>query len=50
MSSENTNRSDPVWKYCEIVIPGNTTKLRSKFCDEVKNGGASGIKQGDNRG
>ncbi|XP_058179301.1 uncharacterized protein LOC131298043 [Rhododendron vialii] len=45
MTSENSSKKDPGWKYCEKVEPHNNTKLKCIFCNEVKNGGVSRIKQ-----
>ncbi|XP_058192148.1 uncharacterized protein LOC131309527 [Rhododendron vialii] len=45
MTSENSSKNDPGWKYCEKVDPHNNIKLKCIFCNEVKNGGVSRIKQ-----
>ncbi|XP_058202971.1 uncharacterized protein LOC131317432 [Rhododendron vialii] len=45
MTSENTSKRDLGWKYCEKIDPHNSTKLKCIFCNEIKNGGVSRIKQ-----
>jgi len=44
-SGRSSNKTDIGWKYCSIVIEGDTNVVRCNFCDKVMKGGITKAKE-----